>query len=162
MARKLSIITNGADGALPVQNQGLRLSKIIATDRIEEHGRFRELYTVDDDLLERIVDDMRRNKFDASQPVHIWVQTDDSGTEHFYLIDGHTRLRAARIVGLTTVPYFEHHFTSFEEAHRYALHLQVDRRNLDGAGKFRRENDNQPIPCGRTCWTWQKSVAYRR
>lgn len=137
MARTLSIITNGSKGDLPVQNQGLKLSKIIPVEKIEEHEKFRELYTIDEDLLSRIAEDMRANKFDASQPVHIWTASDDGRTEHFYLIDGYTRLRAARLVGLPTVPYFEHRFASFEEAHRYALHLQVDRRNLSGADLLR-------------------------
>lgn len=137
MAKKLSIITNGTNGDLPVQNQGLKLSKIIAIEKIEEHEKFKALYSIDENLLNRIADDMKANKFDASQPVHIWLVADDDGTEHFYLIDGYTRLKAAKIAGLLTVPYFEHHFDSFEEAHRYALHLQTDRRNLDGADLLR-------------------------
>lgn len=133
MAKKLNIITNGISGGLPVQNQGLKLSKIIAVEKIEEHEEFKALYSIDENLLQRITEDMKQNKFDASQPVHLWITTDDSGTEHFYLIDGYTRIKAAKQAGLSTVPYFEHHFESFDEAHRYALHLQIDRRNLDGS-----------------------------
>ena len=133
MAKTLSIVTNGNKGGLPVQNAGLKLSKIIAIDKIEEHEKFRELYSIDDDLLARIAEDMKQNKFDASQPVHIWLCKDEDGTEHFYLIDGYTRIKAAKMANLPTVPYFEHSFTSFEEAHRYALHLQVDRRNLESS-----------------------------
>lgn len=133
MAKKLNIITNGTGGGLPVQNQGLKLSKIIAIEKIEEHEKFKALYSIDENLLQRITEDMKQNKFDASQPVHLWITTDDGGTEHFYLIDGYTRIKAAKQAGLSTVPYFEHHFESFDEAHRYALHLQIDRRNLDGS-----------------------------
>lgn len=133
MAKKtLNIVTNGNKGGLPVANQGMKLSKIIALDKIEEHEQFKELYSIDEDLLERIAEDMKSNKFDASQPVHIWLFKDENETEHFYLIDGYTRVKAAKLAGLETVPYFEHTFESFEEAHRYALHLQVDRRNLNG------------------------------
>lgn len=133
MAKKtLNIVTNGNRGGLPVANQGMKLSKIIALDKIEEHEQFKELYSIDEDLLERIAEDMKSNKFDASQPVHIWLTKDEDETEHFYLIDGYTRIKAAKLAGLETVPYFEHTFESFEEAHRYALHLQVDRRNLNG------------------------------
>lgn len=132
MAKKLNIVTNGNKGGLPVANQGMKLSKIIALEKIEEHEQFKELYSIDEDLLERIAEDMKSNKFDASQPVHIWLFKDENETEHFYLIDGYTRVKAAKLAGLETVPYFEHTFESFEEAHRYALHLQVDRRNLNG------------------------------
>lgn len=132
MAKKLSIVTNGNKGGLPVQNQGLKLSKIISIEKIEEHEKFKELYSIDEDLLERIAEDMKQNKFDASQPVHIWLFKEND-IEHFYLIDGYTRIKAAKIAGLQTVPYFEHNFENFEEAHRYALHLQVDRRNLESS-----------------------------
>ena len=132
MAKTLNIVTNSKRGGLPVANQGLKLSKIIAIEKIEEHERFKELYSIDEDLLERIAEDMKTNKFDASQPVHIWLCKDEKGIEHFYLIDGYTRIKAAKLAGLDTVPYFEHKFDTFEEAHRYALHLQVDRRNLSG------------------------------
>lgn len=132
MAKTLNIVTNSKKGGLPVANQGLKLSKILAIEKIEEHEQFKELYSIDEDLLERIAEDMKANKFDASQPVHIWHFKDEDGTEHFYLIDGYTRVKAAKLAGLETVPYFEHTFESFEEAHRYALHLQVDRRNLNG------------------------------
>ena len=59
MAKTLSIITNSMNGGLPVQNQGLKLSKILAIEKIEEHERFKELYSIDEDLLNRIADDMR-------------------------------------------------------------------------------------------------------
>lgn len=132
MAKKLNIVTNANKGGLPVQNQGLKLSKIIAIEKIEEHEQFKELYSIDEDLLERISEDMKQNKFDASQPVHIWLSKEND-IEHFYLIDGYTRVKAAKLAGLQTVPYFEHNFEDFEEAHRYALHLQVDRRNLESS-----------------------------
>lgn len=83
MAKKLNIITNGTGGGLPVQNQGLKLSKIIAIEKIEEHEKFKALYSIDENLLQRITEDMKQNKFDASQPVHLWITTDDGGTEHF-------------------------------------------------------------------------------
>ncbi len=130
-AKKLSIVTN--ESCLPVQNQGLKLSKMISIDKIEEHEKFKELYAIDEDLLERIAENMKANKFDESQPVHLWLLEDEGGVEHFYLIDGYTRVRAAKMAGLKAIPYFEHKFDSFDKAHRYALHLQVDRRNLDGS-----------------------------
>lgn len=131
MAKKLSMMTNGGAN-LPVANAGLKLSKIIDINKIEEHEKFKSLYTINNELLERITKNMKEKGFDQSQPVHIWITTDDSGTEHFYLIDGYTRLTALRNAGFTTVPYFEHRFETFEDAYRYVLHLQIDRRNLSG------------------------------
>ncbi len=131
MAKKLSMMTNGGAN-LPVANAGLKLSKIIDINKIEEHEKFKSLYTINDELLERIVNNMTENGFDQSQPVHIWILKEEDETEHFYLIDGYTRIAASKKAGYTTVPYFEHHFESFDEAYHYVLHLQIDRRNLSG------------------------------
>lgn len=130
MAKKLSIITAG--GNLPFANNGLRLSENILIEKIEEHEKFKNLFSIDKALLDRIASDMEKNSFDSSQPVHIWVTKDDDGTEHSYLIDGYTRVEASRIAGITMIPYFKHTFETFEKAYRYALHLQTDRRNLSG------------------------------
>lgn len=130
MAKKLSIITAG--GNLPFANNGLKLSENILIEKIEEHEKFKSLFSIDKALLDRIASDMEKNSFDSSQPVHIWVTKDDDGTEHNYLIDGYTRVAASKIAGIKMIPYFKHTFETFEEAHRYALHLQTDRRNLSG------------------------------
>ncbi|MGN0728199.1 hypothetical protein [Treponema sp.] len=130
MAKKLNIITAG--GNLPFANNGLKLSENILIEKIEEHEKFKSLFSIDKTLLDRIAADMAKNSFDSSQPVHIWVTRDENGTEHNYLIDGYTRVAASRMAGIKMVPYFKHTFESFEEAHRYALHLQTDRRNLNG------------------------------
>lgn len=130
MAKKLSIITAG--GNLPFANNGLKLSENILIEKIEEHEKFKSLFSIDKTLLDRIASDIEKNSFDSSQPVHIWVTKDDDGTEHNYLIDGYTRVAASKIAGIKMIPYFKHTFETFEEAHRYALHLQTDRRNLSG------------------------------
>lgn len=130
MAKTLNIITAGKN--LPFANNGLKLSENILIEKIEEHEKFKNLFSIDKALLDRIAKDMEKNKFDSSQPVHIWVTKDDGGTEHNYLIDGYTRVAACKMAGITMIPYFKHTFATFDEAHRYALHLQTDRRNLSG------------------------------
>lgn len=131
MAKKISLMTNGTNN-LPVANSGLKLSKIIDINKIEEHEKFKSLYSINEELLERIANNMNEKGFDQSQPVHIWIVKDENQTEHNYLIDGYTRLAASKKAGFTTVPYFEHHFENFDEAYHYVLHLQIDRRNLSG------------------------------
>ncbi len=130
MAKTLNIINAGRN--LPFANNGLKLSENILIEKIEEHEKFKSLFSIDKTLLDRIASDMEKNSFDSSQPVHIWVTKDDDGTEHNYLIDGYTRVAASKIAGIKMIPYFKHTFETFEEAHRYALHLQTDRRNLSG------------------------------
>ena len=130
MAKKLNIITAG--GNLPFANNGLKLSENILVEKIEEHEKFKNLFSIDKALLNRITVDMEKNNFDSSQPVHIWVTKGYDGKEHNYLIDGYTRVAASKMAGIKMIPYFKHTFETFEEAHRYALHLQTDRRNLNG------------------------------
>ena len=146
MAKTLNIVTNSNKGGLPVQNAGLKLSKIIGIDKIELHDGFKNLYTIKPDRLERIEASMREHGFEQNRPIDIWITTDENGTEHFYLIDGHTRVTAAKAVGMTTIPYFEHHFGTYNEALLYAIHTQIDRRNIDGIDflnniKFLMESD---------------------
>lgn len=69
MAKKLSIITAG--GNLPFANNGLKLSENILIEKIEEHEKFKSLFSIDKTLLDRIASDIEKNSFDSSQPVHI-------------------------------------------------------------------------------------------
>ena len=52
---------------------------------------------------------------------------------HLFLIDGYTRLRSCKEVGITMVSISEHCFESEEKAYKYAISLQVNRQNLDSA-----------------------------
>lgn len=130
MAKKIIFSTNTS----PVADGGLKLSKTIAIEDIEKHPEFEKLFPIKEDVLERITANMKEKGFDGSQPVQIWLSTDTNGVVHNYLIDGYTRYRAAQDAGLKTVPYYGQRFENQDEAMRYALHLQVDRRNLEGIG----------------------------
>lgn len=135
MAKRINIL--GAGPAVPFADGGLKLSKSIKISEIEEHPDFKSLFKIDDELLKRIVESINENGFDASQPVHIWVKTDEDGTSHNYLIDGYTRIAALKQSGHETVPYFEHKFESFDNAYKYVLGLQVNRRNLESSELLR-------------------------
>lgn len=135
MAKRINILSAG--GEIPFADNGLKLSKSIRISEIEYYDDFRSLFSIDDELLKRIVKSIKDNKYDNSQPVHIWIYTDENGITHKYLIDGHTRVKAAEEAGLETIPYYEHKFNSFEEAYKYVLGLQVNRRNLDGGELLR-------------------------
>lgn len=135
MAKTLNILKAGS--SVPFADNGLKLSKSIKISEIEYHDDFKSLFTIDENLLKRITESMLENKYDNSQPIHIWVYTDETGITHLYIIDGHTRLKAAEQAGFETVPYYEHKFESFEEAYKYVLGLQVNRRNLDGGELLR-------------------------
>ena len=94
MAREITFTKLG--GKAPFADGDLKLSKSILIDKIEPHEDFKSLFRIGDELLERITNSIRENSFDASQPLHIWAKAEDDGTVHNYLIDGYTRLEAAR------------------------------------------------------------------
>lgn len=135
MAKKINILKAGP--AVPFADGGLKLSKSIKISEIEEHPDFKSLFKIDDELLRRIANSIGDNGFDNSQPVHIWKVTETDGTVHYYLIDGYTRITALKQLGYETVPYFEHNFKTFEEAYKYVLGLQVNRRNLESSELLR-------------------------
>lgn len=135
MAKRINILNAGT--TVPFADGGLKLSKSIKINEIENHPDFQSLFKIDNELLERITSSINENGFDASQPVHIWIIEDDDGSIHKYLIDGYTRLSALRKAGHETVPYFEHKFENFEEAYKYVLGLQVNRRNIESSELLR-------------------------
>ncbi len=135
MAKRINIL--GAGPAVPFADGGLKLSKSIKISEIEEHPDFKSLFKIDDELLKRITNSIDDDGFDNSQPVHIWKVTEIDGTVHYYLIDGYTRIKALKQLGYETVPYFEHNFKTFEEAYKYVLGLQVNRRNLESSELLR-------------------------
>lgn len=71
---------------------------------------------------------MEKEGYDDSQPIITWNRV---------VIDGHTRLLVATELGYETVPVFEHEFESEDEALKYAIHNQRNRRNLTEAELLR-------------------------
>lgn len=91
---------------------------------------FQSLFPIDMPTLGKISDHMKANGFDVACPLIIW-------SEGNVLIDGHTRLLAARECGISSVPVIKKHFASEDAAVEYAIHCQRDRRNLSDADVLR-------------------------
>jgi ParB family chromosome partitioning protein len=84
------------------------------------------IFKISDKTLAEIARKMRASGYDKSQPVVIWKGEN-------ILVDGHTRLAAARETGLDEIPAVEMEFSGREEAILYTFERQVARRNLTGA-----------------------------
>ena len=98
-----------------IANSGAtELSVLVSIDDIQLDTHFKDLFPVNEEMVNRIVESIRKKGYDKSQPVHVW------------------RLAAIK-AGLREVPVFYHHFNSMEEALEYAILLQIDRRNLSDA-----------------------------
>ena len=83
------------------------------------------------EILEGIKGRMKIEKFDPNQPLIIWK-------EEGILIDGHTRLKAAKAVGLTEVAISLRSFPSERLAFDYAILNNRDRRKNLKDGDFLR------------------------
>lgn len=90
-------------------------------DDIKTASPFRDLFPIQEELLERLTWDMRKHGYDPSKPIVVWGAI---------VIDGHTRLRAARKAGLYQIPVVRKEFAGTKEALQYAIGCQRNRRNL--------------------------------
>ena len=102
------------------------LAKMKMIDEIKVHPSFQNLFSIDDDLVAEIAENIKINGYDKSQPIHIWK-------EQNIPIDGHTRLAAAKAAGMFEIPVYEHSFPDERSALLYAYSLQLNRRNLSDA-----------------------------
>jgi len=91
---------------------------------------FNELFTISPAVLENIKLAMAEGGYDQSQPIVLWEGEN-------VVIDGHTRLQAAKEVGLKEIPVFHKNFADEDEALAYAIHNQRNRRNLTDAELLR-------------------------
>lgn len=87
---------------------------------------YKSLFRIDDKIVTAIQENMEEKGYDQSQPVTVW-------RVHNIVIDGHTRLQAARTLGLEDIPVVERFFADEEAALKYAIHNQRNRRHLTDA-----------------------------
>ena len=78
------------------------------------------------EILNEVCKSIREKGYDKSQPIAVWKGTN-------IVVDGHTRLAAAKEAGLEEVPVAEMEFAGKEEAILYTFERQVLRRNLTAA-----------------------------
>lgn len=88
---------------------------------------FETLLAMDDSVVNAMTESMKSEGFKPGHELHVWAHAG----KHI-LIDGHTRRHCAIKAGLTSVPCIIHHFDTLEEAKKFAIREQTDRRNLSG------------------------------
>lgn len=123
---KLTALTKNTSGL----NSGAEvMAQRISLDKITVHPTFQTLLPINEKELANIVKDMEENGFDKSKPVCIWREED-------VLIDGYTRFAAAKEAGLAEIYKYEMSFETEQQALEYAMKQQLNRRNLNDAGKL--------------------------
>lgn len=88
---------------------------------------FEKLLAMDVSVVNAMTESMKNESFKSGHELHIWAHDGK-----YILIDGHTRRHCAIKAELTSVPCIIHHFATLEEAKKYAIREQTDRRNLSG------------------------------
>jgi hypothetical protein len=84
------------------------------------------MFAIRVETLASIIASMKESGYDKSQPLVLWKGKG-------MVVDGHTRLQAAREAGITEIPTEEKEFASLEDAKLYAYRRQAERRNLTPA-----------------------------
>ena len=102
--------------------------QMVEISRLKFDKDFKELFTQEPEKVERIAQDMKEHGFDKSQPI---IATKDGS-----ILDGNSRYMAAKQIGIKYVPVVYKDFTDKNEALKYELHLQLDRRNLSDSEVF--------------------------
>ena len=101
------------------------------TDSIRTAAPFKNLFPIREDILNRIMTDMKQHGFDGGHPIVVW-----SGKK-LTVVDGHTRLLAAIKLGIEAIPVVFREFANEKAALEYAIGSQRNRRNLTDAELMR-------------------------
>ncbi|MBO4859766.1 MAG: ParB N-terminal domain-containing protein [Treponema sp.] len=97
--------------------------QMVEISKLKFDKDFKELFAQEPEKVERIAEDMKVHGFDKSQPIIV--------TKDFSILDGNSRYLGCQKAGITIVPVVVKDFLDKDEALRYELHLQLDRRNLN-------------------------------
>lgn len=100
--------------------------KNIKIEDIETAETFSGIFHIRSEVLEAITEDMKKNGYDKALPVIIWKEKN-------ILIDGHTRLQAARNAGVKEIPAVYTSFDTDDDVMDYIHRIQFSRRNIDDA-----------------------------
>lgn len=102
----------------------------VKVDNINTGEPFVSLFPIREEVLASITGSMNEKGYDANQPIILWK-------EQNIVIDGHTRLQAAKIAGVETVPVLYASFETEEDVLDYMHRLQFNRRNITDADLIR-------------------------
>ena len=98
--------------------------EMMSVGRLETRKPFSNLFPIKETTLKQITARMRESGFQNLHPLCVWR------TDKPVVLDGHTRLQAARQLGITEVPVVQMDFDDEFAAMGFAIAQQLERRNL--------------------------------
>ncbi len=101
---------------------------ILNISELKVEEPFKDLFLIHPEVLSDIQENMSEHGFDKSQPIIVWIDKNDNDN---IVIDGHTRLQAAKNLGIKDIPVIERRFKDENSALGYAISNQRNRRNLN-------------------------------
>jgi len=102
------------------------LAKPVSIEKIVVDPEFSKIFRISDVIKDKVRQKIERFGYSNEEPVVLWK-------EYGIIVDGHTRLEAAREAGLKEIPAVEKDFENKDEALLYTLERQSCRRNLSSA-----------------------------
>ena len=120
-------------------------SKVIQMpiDELKMAQPFCEVFEIRETDLRQVMDAIRKNGFDTLYPIVVWEGHDN------VVVDGHTRLIAARQLGYATVPVVSRSFSDEEAALQHTITAQRVRRTLSAGGVDEVRHDAARKDCSR-------------
>lgn len=97
--------------------------QMVEISKLKFDKDFKELFEQEPEKVERIAQNMKEHGFDKSQPI--------IATKNGSILDGSSRYLASLEAGIKYLPVMFKDFADKDEALKYELHLQLDRRNLN-------------------------------
>jgi ParB family chromosome partitioning protein len=91
-----------------------------------EEPEIAALFKIHENTLKEVTASIKQNGYDSAEPVVIWKSRN-------VIVDGHTRVKAAKLAGLTEIPVIEKEFEDVYAAILYTFERQANRRNLTQA-----------------------------
>jgi len=128
--------------------------------QLDPKGEFQKLFPINESDLGNIVESMKKKGFLKHQHLLVATIIEEDMT---ILVDGHTRLKAARAAGIDEVPVYEITAETRKEAKIACYEMQLFRRNLSDGQKLmaieamdvlknpgRKSSDSQDEPSGKS------------
>lgn len=109
--------------------------KMLSVEQIQldPKGEFQKLFPINESDLENIIESMKKKGFLKHQHLLVATIIEEDAT---ILVDGHTRLKAAREAGIEEVPVYEITAETRKEAKIACYEMQLFRRNLSDGQKL--------------------------
>jgi ParB family chromosome partitioning protein len=115
---------------------GTVLARLMRVSDIQTDPELSSLFHINEETLAEIIQSMKEDGYDKAEPLVVW-------RGRGVVVDGHTRLKAAREAGIFEVPVEEKAFEDMNEAKWYAFKRQADRRNLTQAEIYKAATELQ-------------------